>query len=440
MRKVTSPTARVVLSLLATILAAAVMAGPATAAAPPAPGNYTGYGFDACVAPSQRTMDVWNLDSPFSAIGIYISGNSRYCGDRYQPNLSKAWVQRNADNGWRFLPIHVGYQSPCFRNNPASRVQKKKMSKSWPVARSQARSDATEAVAALRKYGFVRGSHIYLDLEWWARDHSSCDNAVREFEDAFTEAVHTAGYKVGLYSSGSAAIKLTDELVAARYPGFTPPDQIWFAWTNKQANTKGEPYLDDSRYTGHKRIHQYENGVDVSYEGVKINIDKDWLDVGTGSRALAEPKPCGVKMSFTSYPNLRPGAKGPEVAALQCLLRGLGLKKSVNGEYGAGTRAGVDAFRASHGWTRSGLVSGGTWASLFTQRRHPRVIKQGSVGDEVWNTQRALVAAGKTLRINGVFDVATVRAVTSYRKKNHLSTYMTVESKVWNKLNRGYLG
>ena len=112
-------------------------------------------------------MDAWNLRSPYSAIGIYISGNSRYCGDEYQPNLSKTWVETNASHGWRFIPIHVGYQSPCFRNNPSSRVQKKRMSSTVSTARSQAASDAAEGIAALKKYGFGSGDVHYLDLEWY---------------------------------------------------------------------------------------------------------------------------------------------------------------------------------------------------------------------------------------------------------------------------------
>ena len=130
--RVSSPTRAprigVVVGTIAALAASLLMPATAWAADPKAPGDFTGYGFDACVAPNQKTMDAWNLRSPYSAVGIYISGHSRYCGDRYQPNLSASWVDENASRGWRFIPIHVGYQSPCFKNNPSSRVQKKKMS------------------------------------------------------------------------------------------------------------------------------------------------------------------------------------------------------------------------------------------------------------------------------------------------------------------------
>ena len=49
------------------------------------PGDFTGFGFDQCLAPSQTAMDRWLQSSPFLAVGIYIAGDSRAC--RAQPNL-----------------------------------------------------------------------------------------------------------------------------------------------------------------------------------------------------------------------------------------------------------------------------------------------------------------------------------------------------------------
>ena len=62
------------------------------------PGDFTGHGFDQCLAPSQQTMNRWWRASPFSAVGIYISGDSRAC--RSQPNLSPTWVATQVARGW----------------------------------------------------------------------------------------------------------------------------------------------------------------------------------------------------------------------------------------------------------------------------------------------------------------------------------------------------
>ena len=441
--RVSSPTRVTVGGVLAGSLAlAASLLMPSTASTavdPHAPGNFTGYGFDACVAPSQKVMDAWNLRSPYSAIGIYISGNSRYCGDRYQPNLSRTWVETNAFHGWRFIPIHVGYQSPCFRNNASSRVQKKRMSSTVSTARSQAASDAAEGIAAMKKYGFGSGDVHYLDLEWWSRT-TTCDRAVLEFIDVWTEKLHDAGFKSGVYSSGSAAIAVLDSAKASGR-SMTYPDHLWIAWTNKVANTDGGPYLRDSLWDNHQRIHQYHNNVSASYGGYGVTIDKNFLDVGKGSVASSDPKPCNVAMSFSSYPRLQSGDTGSRVSALQCLLKERGHSVSVSGTFGSSTASAINAFRKSLGWgPTAGNTTSPTWTALLSAGSKPRVLKRGSVGDAVWRLQRALTAAGTSVTINGVYDSKTVSAVKAYRSAYSLTAYETTESSVWSLLQNGKLG
>ena len=72
----------------------AAPAWPAALARPPprrpgnvvTPGNFTGYGFDQCLAPTQSAMDAWLKHSPFLAVGIYISGDSRACREPAEPH------------------------------------------------------------------------------------------------------------------------------------------------------------------------------------------------------------------------------------------------------------------------------------------------------------------------------------------------------------------
>lgn len=432
------PTVRLLVVGLVTALAASVLlvSSPAQADAPEAPGDLTGHGFDACSAPSQSVMDAWNLTSPFTAIGIYVSGNSRYCGDRYQPNLTPSWVARNAANGWLFMPIHVGRQVPCFKNNPRSRVQKKKMSTTVSVARGQAVAEANETVAALTRLGFGPGSTSYLDIEWYARS-AACDTVLLEFVDAWTEQLHAMGFRSGLYSSGSAGIKVVDEARLAKRPGMTLPDHMWNAWVNKKADTKGGPYLSDSGWTDHQRIHQYHNGVTVSYGGKSLNIDKNFLDVGRGSVASPQRTACGVSVTYKAYPTLKVGASRAEVAALECLLKKQKLISTVDTTYTTGTARAVDRFRARMGWRKTGVTTRSTWTALLAAGSRPRVLKQGSVGEPVWRLQRALTAAGASPGLSGVYDARTVRAVQAYRAARKLPRYTTTEASVWAQLKRG---
>jgi len=436
MRLTSFPMSRLtILGLAVGLIGSLLLISPARAATPQAPGGFTGHGFDTCVAPDQATMDVWNLTSPFSAVGIYISGNSRYCGDTYQPNLTREWVAQNARNGWRFMPIHVGRQAPCFSNNPKSRVQKLTMSRSAKTARREARAEAQEAIAALKKYGFARKSVVYLDIEFYART-ASCDRIVLEFVDAWTEYLHAKRYKSGLYGSGSAAIQAVDEARRSGRKGFTEPDQMWLAWGNGKANTKGGPYLSNSGWKK-QRLHQYQLDTSVNHGGASILIDKNFLDVGKGSRASKKPTPCGVTQTFTRYSTLKVGSKGKQVKALECLLKRQGYLKSADQHYRIGTARAVDAFGTTQGWAPSGRATRQTWTALLSAGRYPRVLKQGSVGPSVWRLQHSLVAAGAKLTATGVYDARTVRAVRAYRASRGLPGYTTAEATVWAELQRG---
>lgn len=430
-----APSRLLVSGLVTGLVASVLLMSPARAATPQAPGSFTGHGFDTCVAPTQATMDVWNLTSPFTAVGIYISGDSRYCGDAFQPNLSREWVAQNARNGWRLLPIHVGRQAPCFANNPQSRVQKQKMSTSKSTARKQARAEAKEAVAALKRYGFGKRSVAYLDIEFYART-AACDRIVLEFIDAWTEYLHAKGYKSGLYGSGSAVIQAVDEARSAKRRGFTKPDQVWIAWGNGKANTDGGPYLADSGWKK-QRLHQYQLDVNVSYGGRSILIDKNFLDVGKGSRAGKQSKPCGVTQSFTRYASLKVGAKGDQVKALECLLKKRGFLSTADKHFGIGTTRAVDAYRASMGWSATGTATRSVWTGLLSKGTNPRVLKEGSVGPSVYRLQRSLVAAGLKLSITGVYDSRTASAVKAYRSARGLPRYSTTEASVWAELQRG---
>jgi hypothetical protein len=423
--------------LTALTAAAAVFAmASAVQADPQAPGSFTGYGFDTCKAPSSKVMDAWGRSSPFSAVGIYISGNSRFCGDDDQENLTKTWVTNNANHGWRFIPIHVGYQSPCFKNNPNSSVQKKLMSTNVSTARSQARSDAKETIAALEDLGFPSGSASYLDLEWYSRT-DACDNIVLEFIDQWTETLHANDYLSGVYSSGSAAIKLLDETADEGRSGFNKPDHLWFAWTNGEANVDGGSYLSDDNWSGPRRIHQYSNGKSAEWGGQKLTIDWDWLHVGKGSKATKEPSPCGVKMSFTTYPLLKLGSERAEVKTLQCLLKQRGYSIGVTGKFGETTATTLDKFRATLNWEPTGHTTRATWTALLSAGKTPFMLKSGSAGEAVWRVQRALRASGAPITINGLYGSQMVKVVQTYRGNNGLTKYQTIDASVWAKIQHG---
>lgn len=418
--------------LLTTLLVASLISAPAQAAEPSSPKRFTGFAFDTCVAPSNATMDAWNVASPFAVVGIYTSGNSRYCDDSKQPHLSPAWVQRQASQGWLFMPIHVGYQAPCF---VSTSNKKHLMSYNTSTARAQARADADEATSRAAAFGFARGNAIYLDIEWYNRTNIACDNAVMAFIDAFVQRAHKRGYKVGLYSSASAAIQAVDETRHQGRRGMDYPDQMWFAWTNERANTDGRPYLADT-FWKRDRIHQYHNNVTVKYAGHPVLIDKNVVDVGGGSRAKQEKKMCRVEPTMKRYRTLKPGKRGDDVRLVQCLLRKQGHKAKVTGRWNKKTTRAVKSFRRDMGWSATPRVNKAVWTSLLARGSAP-VLKRGKSGERVYRLQRSLRAAGQTVTVNGVFDARTTKAVRSYRRSVGLPAYQSADRLVWSALKHG---
>ncbi|MBA4607194.1 DUF1906 domain-containing protein [Aeromicrobium sp. Marseille-Q0843] len=432
MRSRLVPIARRLGVVLGLLLVASMLAAPAHAAKPSSPKRFGGYAFDTCVSPSNEVMDAWNVASPYTVVGIYTSGNSRYCDESKQPHLSPAWVQRQASRGWLFLPIHVGYQAPCFD----SKSSKERMSYDLTRARAQARADADEAVRSAARYGFAKGNAVYLDIEWYDRTNARCSASVMTFIDAFVQRVHQRGYKVGLYSSASAAIQAVDEARHAKRSGFDFPDQMWFAWTNKKANTDGRPYLSHT-FWRRDRLHQYHNNVAVSYGGRKVTIDKNVLTVGGGSRAKKEQKVCGITPTLKRYRSLKAGSRGGDVKLLQCLLKRAGHRATVTGRWNARTTKAVNSYRASLGWKQTSSVSRPLWTALLSRGKTPIALKRGKVGEPVHRLQRTLRAAGHSVSVTGIYDARTAGAVRAYRRNVGLPGYQTADRRVWASLQAG---
>ena len=71
------------LGSIAAIVAAALLIGASGGAAAPQAaraGIFTGYGFEACTAPSLAALKAWSA-SPYRAVGIYLGGTNRACAD-----------------------------------------------------------------------------------------------------------------------------------------------------------------------------------------------------------------------------------------------------------------------------------------------------------------------------------------------------------------------
>jgi len=252
--------------------------------------DFTGLGFDACAAPSRRTMSAWGA-SPYRAIGVYIGGGNRGCS---QPNLTASWVRAQIAAGWNLIPTYVGLQAPtsscssCAKLTPGS-------------ASLQGGAAAQDAVNDARLVGIGEGSPIYFDMESYART-SSASSATLTFLAAWTKRVRALGYESGVYSSSASGIA---DLVSRLGSPYTQPDHLWFAnWTGRATAT--DPYIPASAWDDHQRIHQYRGGHNETWGGATINIDNNYVEGGTAGDGVA-PSTDDPKGSFDSVSSPAPG-------------------------------------------------------------------------------------------------------------------------------------
>jgi hypothetical protein len=426
----------VLCTCLATAGALLVVAAPAEAKSRVTPGNFTGYGFDQCVAPTQEAMDAWLASSPFWAVGIYISGDSRACTN--QPNLSPTWVSTQLRQGWRLLPLTVGPQAACSTlDNYRDEVRiSSTPDQNYAAARGQGRREALTTVQAARALGISAKSTLWYDIEAFPISGTRCRESALSFLSAWTRRLHDLGYVSGVYSSAASGIAMLDD-EAAGGSRHTLPDRVWIADWNGRADIESA-YVRSTSWMPHRRVHQYRGSHLERHGGVTINIDSNFMSLGRGSFARKRRPACGVGIDLPDYHTLRRGDAGAEVKALKCLLK---LKGTFEGPMYRGfnrrTVKAVIAFQNAHHINPSGVATLRTWTALLSGGSE-RIVKYGSAGNEVRRVQRAMNAAVNAhLEISGVFTATTTSAVRDYQRLRRLPATGVVASATWAQLKRG---
>jgi hypothetical protein len=416
----------------ATVASGLVTVPSASASNIVTPGNFTGYGFDQCVAPTQEAMDAWLTGSPYWAVGIYISGDSRGCPD--QPNLSATWVDTQLRKGWRLLPITLGPQAWCttreryrkqVRINPSP-------TDSYLAARQQGRREADKTISAARGYGIASGSTLWYDIEAFDISRRDCRESALGFLTAWTRRLHRFGYVSGVYSSAASGIRMLDDARVDRPGTFLMPDRVWIADWNGRADVNSS-YVRPDGWMPRARVHQYRGGHNERHGGVTINVDSNWLDLGRGSVPHREPAHCGgVRLNFPVYRLQRPGTVGNGVKAAQCLLKEQGYYAGrLHGRLDWRTSNAVRRFRKTHGLAPYRNVNRRTWMKLTTGGAAP-LLKYGSYGPAVRRLQRALNAADfARLSVSGTFEATTTAAVKRYQRDHHLPATGVVTADMW---------
>lgn len=448
-RSLPRPRGRTFRGVLAGAVAGVLAGGLTSLGAVPAqadqvtPGNFTGYAFDQCVAPTQKTMNKWMRHSPYAGVGIYIAGDSRGC--RNQPNLTPTWVTKQLKNGWRLLPIVLGPQAYCHPSFPRyhdDEVIKKAKRNNYVKARKQARKEARNAVAAAKRLGIDPGSTLWYDLEGFDIKNTQCRDSSLAFLHGWTKQIRQLGYVSGVYSSAGSGIKMLDDARVNTPDKYALPDAIWVARWDGLANLHAPGYLRTDGWMPHRRVKQYRGDHLEKWGGVTINIDSNFMSVGKGTTAAAEKNRCKEKVpvSLPKYPRLKAGKKNVRaIKAAQCLLR----KKKVysgplTGTFDAATLQATNAFQRSQGLPVKAVLNRKTWVSLLAHGKNTDTVKRGSKGGPVRRLQRSLTAATKeAVPVTGVFDAATEAAAKKWQAQRKIRVSGVVNPGAWKQLQAG---
>ena len=312
------------------------------------PGAFHGYGFDQCLAPSQQAMNVWLRQSPYLAVGIYISGASRAC--RVQPNLTPTWVTTQLRNGWKLLPITLGPQASCnarfprYGNDPRIKADPGTNGR-YAKARRQGAAEADKTVAAAQALGLSPGSTIWYDLEGFDATKTRVPllgDGVPQRVDARAPCLH---YVSGVYSSAGSGIWMLDQARVKTPTAYHLPDQIWIArWDGEGQHV----------HDVHPRRGLAAGRTD---EAVPRRAQRDGT-AGSRSTSTATTSPSarrrrpsrrhcgGVPVDLADYPRVTDASDPALVKALQCLLtEQKAYAGRLNGRLDRGTLAAMNAWQ-----------------------------------------------------------------------------------------------
>ena len=201
-------------------------------------------------------------------------------------------------------------------------------------------------------------------------------------------------------------------------PGeFHLPDRIWIARWDGVANTSTS-YLRSDGWLPGGRMKQYQGGHDEIWGGVRINIDRNYLDLGHGlgrrpgdATAAASGSASGPTHPLTA--GHRPTTAGDARCSACCRSRAA-TPGTVDGVVRAsGSPRSVHAWQAAHGMPVSDSWSRTALDVPARRRRHARWSRSARPGSR----RPPAAARAQRLRprraaaVTGVFDAATRRAV-----------------------------
>jgi hypothetical protein len=129
------------------------------------------------------------------------------------------------------------------------------------------------------------------------------------------------------------------------------------------------------------------------------------------------------------WPTYEAGDTGPEIFAIQHLLKARGYVLNADGIFGPITEARVEDFQTDKNLSEDGIVGPETWGALIIQ------TNQGDTGQEVRAVQKLLKDKfGYNINVDGIFGPDTANAVKDFQSDNGLAVDGIVGPNTWKEL------
>jgi peptidoglycan hydrolase-like protein with peptidoglycan-binding domain len=144
------------------------------------------------------------------------------------------------------------------------------------------------------------------------------------------------------------------------------------------------------------------------------------------------PEPTATPYEVPDWPLFRNGDEGPEVYAIQWLLRAQGYNLSVDGQFGAQTRSRVIAFQGDQGLAADGIVGPNTWGALVDLP----LVNENDNGPAVRAVQHLLSEkfGYNSVAVDGDFGPITDDAVRDFQSAYDLQVDGIVGPNTWQAL------
>ena len=354
----------------------------AAARNPVTPGNFRGYGFDQCLAPTQAKMN-----SLAAALAVPRGGHLhlRRLPRLPSPAQPHAQVDRDpAPQGLAAAADHAGTAGLLPAALPAlpRRLQdqpgagrREPLPHRPPDGRRRGDQDREGGQGARDRR---RARTLWYDLEGFDATNRHCRESALAFLSTWTRQLHELNYVSGVYSSAGSGIKVLDDARVNRPNAFKLPDRIWIARWDGVANTSTS-YIREDGWRPGRRVKQYQGGHDEVWGGVRINIDRNWLDLGTRSKAAAGDPLRRSERELHAVPGAAPAGRRHVAASVQ----GPSAPVPAQGEghvrrqdqwhlQRKATIAAVRAWQTKRGFKASNNWSRRDWITLHDPRRQAR--------------------------------------------------------------------